>query len=196
MATVATPRPQSRRLRSEAYPTFEAPDEKLQSLVDTLKRQTGNPAVLNGALATLADLTSWKSQNQLGVVDVDGLGALLALVKQSAAATSPPPPPRAAAATSRLSQAAAVSSAAANGCGGGGGGINETPKLALWVLMNLSANDLLSPRISAAPGCIADLVTLMVSRACTLRGMEGGGRASLVVGCGHRDADGAELYWC
>ena len=115
----------------------------------------------------LADLTSWKIQNQLGLVDTDGLGALLSLVRfsaASAAATSNPSirgggTPRSSADSDRP----LAVTASGNDGRSGDGVISDTPKLALWVLMNLASNDLLSPRISAAPGCIEDLVTLMMS---------------------------------
>ena len=124
--------------------------------------QTGNPAVLDGALSTLADLTSWKAQNQLGVVDIDGLGALLALVKRSASSA-------AAAATAQGQQQQRGDDGAGDGASRDGPtlssaspGSAETPKLALWVLMNLASHDLLGPRIASSPGCIEDLVTLLV----------------------------------
>jgi hypothetical protein len=81
------------------------------------------------------------------VVDLDGLGDLTALVKLAAdhvrgntdgmGRTESSPPPW---------------------TGG------ETPKLALWVLLNLASNEELSPRISAFPGCIEDIVVLMVRK--------------------------------
>ncbi|GAX82499.1 hypothetical protein CEUSTIGMA_g9926.t1 [Chlamydomonas eustigma] len=150
--------PISSRIRSDSYAKYEPPDANLQGLVDVVKRHTGNPAILNSALATLADLTSWKSQNQLGVVDTDGLDALLGLIRRAASflrsqrqmllkgahpgRQNVPPSPPSATPIPNL----------------------ETPKLALWVLMNLASNDLLSPRISSTPGCVEDLVELLLSQ--------------------------------
>lgn len=96
---------------------------------------------LDAALTNLADLTAWKAGNQHGVVDFNGLTTLLALVRQGAHGKA-----------RQRQQQQQVSSGAPG---------DETLVLVLWVLMNLSANDVLAPRIASEPCCIQDLCLLL-----------------------------------
>ncbi|KAG1677611.1 hypothetical protein FOA52_010392 [Chlamydomonas sp. UWO 241] len=114
-------------------------------------------SALNAALTNLADLTAWKRGNQHGVVDLNGLTTLLALLRQAVRAA-------------RHGGAAAVQPPAAEPSA-------ETLALVLWVLMNLAANEWLAPRIAAEPGCIADLTALLRAAPASANGSASPGPA-------------------
>jgi hypothetical protein len=78
-------------------------------------------SALNSALTNLADLTAWKRGNQHGVVDLNGLTTLLALLRQAAKAA-------------KHGASGAVDPPGAEPS-------SETLALVLWVLMNLAANE-------------------------------------------------------
>lgn len=131
----------SKRQRHYVPPLFVPADENIAPLLDAAKRHCAiSPAAANSALTGLVELTSWQSHNQQGVVDTNGLCTLFELLRQGVERRAAP-----ANATQRQQQDEEL----------------ETVRLTLWVLMNLAANDAISPRIASEPDCLRHLVLLL-----------------------------------
>lgn len=131
----------SKRQRHYVPPLFVPADENIAPLLDAAKRHCAtSPAAANSALSGLVELTSWQSHNQQGVVDTNGLCTLFELLRQGVERRAAP-----ANATQRQQQDEEL----------------ETVRLTLWVLMNLAANDAISPRIASEPDCLRHLVLLL-----------------------------------